>query len=88
MIKRRIFWCPGSRRIRLKAETTMLFPAGKAIRRYGMNEREEIVLYVEDIDLVEQKKIDNQDDADKEVSLIRGFFKKAVPPDMAIQMEK
>jgi hypothetical protein len=53
-----------------------------------MKKKKEIVLYVEDLCLVKQKKLDDQNHTDKEVSLLHGFMKKAIQSDLAVQTEK
>lgn len=50
-----------------------------------MKKQKEIVLYVEEMELTKQKKIGRRDRANKEISLIRNFLKKAIPPDQQFQ---
>jgi hypothetical protein len=53
-----------------------------------MKKKKEIVLYVEDLGLVRQKKLDGQHQVSKEVSLLHGFMKKVIQSDLAAQTEK
>jgi hypothetical protein len=66
----------------------MLSRSGEGVRRRTMKKKKEIVLYVEDLDLVKQKKFDTQNRRSKETSLLYGFMKKIIQPALAVRMEK